>query len=200
MTDRKTYPGRPRSFDEAKALEQAMQVFWTHGYGGASYPLLEEATGLHRQSLRYAFGDKAALFCSAIELYSEQKVGGVLEMLKRPGSALANIKCVLDHWTDCVNDPSRRGCLLVNSMAELGQDEEFSGAAIDRANRKLVFGLVEAFATAQEQGTVRKDLDAETLGRQAVAMGDGFMLHARSGEVADFARAAFDNFLKQVSL
>src|SRR5687768_14937717 len=113
-------PGRPRSFDEAEALENAMRVFWAHGYAGTSYPALEEATGLHRQSLRYAFGDKAQLFERAITHYADRKAGGVIETLRQPGPALDNIKSVFALWARDADHPSRYGCLMVNALAELG--------------------------------------------------------------------------------
>jgi len=126
-----TILGRPRSFDEADALEKAMQVFWSHGFAGASYPALEAATGLHRQSLRYAFGDKAALFERVIGHYADRKVGGVAAILSRSGAALDNVRAVFELWGRDANHPSRHGCLMVNALAELGNGGMVAVKAID---------------------------------------------------------------------
>lgn len=191
--------GRPRSFDEAEALDRATQVFWSNGYAGTSYPALETATGLHRQSLRYAFGDKAALFQRVIDHYADRKVGGVAALLQRPGAALDNVKAVFALWARDANHPSRNGCLMVNALAELGDDGGVAAKAINRANQNLINAFVRAFTAAQEQGSVRTDLNPQVLARQAVAMGDGFMVHGRSGGVAEFADETFASFLSQIS-
>jgi len=191
--------GRPRSFDEADALEKVTQVFWSHGYAGTSYPALETATGLHRQSLRYAFGDKAALFERVIGHYANRKVGGVAAVLNGPGFALGNVKAVFALWGRDANHPSRHGCLMVNAMAELGSGGVLAEKAVDRANQTLVEAFVRAFTTAQEEGAVRADFNPQVLARQAVALGDGFMVHGRSGSIAKFADDAFSAFLSQIA-
>jgi TetR/AcrR family transcriptional regulator, transcriptional repressor for nem operon len=191
--------GRPRSFDEAEALDKATDVFWAHGYAGTSYPALELATGLHRQSLRYAFGDKAALFERVVEHYADRKIGSVAAMLNRPGAAIENVKSVFAVWTKDANHPSRRGCMMVNALAELGQADTVAAAAIDRGNQKLIAAFARALEIAKAQGAVRPDLDARVLASQAVALGDGFMVHSRSGHVAKLAEAAFAGFLRQIA-
>lgn len=191
--------GRPRSFDEADALEKATRVFRSHGYAGTSYSALEAATGLHRQSLRYAFGDKAELFKRVIGHYADRKVGGVAAILNRSGAALDNLRAVFALWSRDANHPSRQGCLMVNALAELGSGGMAAVKAIDRANRTLIEAFVRAFATAQEEGAVRADLDPQLLARQAVALGDGFMVHGRSGSIAKFADKAFAGFLSQIA-
>jgi TetR/AcrR family transcriptional regulator, transcriptional repressor for nem operon len=199
MTSESRTVGRPRSFDEAEALESAMRVFWANGYAGTSYPALEEATGLHRQSLRYAFGDKAQLFERVVSHYADRKVGGVADILNQPGPALDNIEAVFALWARDANHPSRQGCLMVNALAEIGGGDTLALKAIDRANQKLVGAFARAFEAAQRQGAVRPEIDTELLARQAVALGDGFMLHGRSGFIAKFAQEAFRAFVSQIA-
>ncbi|NJN56968.1 MAG: hypothetical protein HC879_05440 [Leptolyngbyaceae cyanobacterium SL_5_9] len=58
----KEMPGRPREFDCEATLAKAVDVFWEYGFSRITYALLEQATGLHRQSIVYAFGDKKRCF------------------------------------------------------------------------------------------------------------------------------------------
>lgn len=77
MTDRQSDPavpphrskGRPRSFDRAAALEQALRVFWRHGFAPTSIAELCTAMGINPPSLYAAFGSKAQLFMEAVEHY-----------------------------------------------------------------------------------------------------------------------------------
>src|SRR5438445_11772806 len=63
--------GRPRSFEPEVVLEQAMALFWRHGYSGTSFGDLTEATGLTKPSLYAAFGDKEALYLKCLQHYVE---------------------------------------------------------------------------------------------------------------------------------
>src|SRR6266702_5721205 len=61
--------GRPREFDREAALEQAIDVFWRHGYEATSVSDLTAAMGINPPSLYAAFGDKEKLFLEAVERY-----------------------------------------------------------------------------------------------------------------------------------
>lgn len=62
--------GRPRTFDREKALRNAMDVFWTRGYDGASLEGLQKAMGnISPPSFYAAFGSKKALFREVVNLY-----------------------------------------------------------------------------------------------------------------------------------
>ena len=63
--------GRPRAFDVDKALDSALELFWTHGYEGTSLAMLTEAMGINVPSLYAAFGNKETLFRKALERYLE---------------------------------------------------------------------------------------------------------------------------------
>ena len=57
--------------DADAALDRAFEVFWRHGYEGASLSDLTEAMGVNRPSLYAAFGDKEQLFHRAVARYAE---------------------------------------------------------------------------------------------------------------------------------
>lgn len=63
--------GRPRTFDRADAVEQAMQLFWQHGYDSTSLALLkaELGGGISAPSFYAAFGSKEALFDECVQRY-----------------------------------------------------------------------------------------------------------------------------------
>ena len=65
--------GRPRSFCMDKALDEAMEVFWRHGYDGASLAMLTKAMGIKPPSLYAAFGSKEGLLKAALDRYAERR-------------------------------------------------------------------------------------------------------------------------------
>ncbi|MGZ3239609.1 MAG: TetR/AcrR family transcriptional regulator, partial [Burkholderiaceae bacterium] len=66
--------GRPRNFDENAVLDSALEVFWGHGFQGASLAELTEAMGLSKPSLYAAFGDKESLYLKALARYADVQI------------------------------------------------------------------------------------------------------------------------------
>src|SRR3546814_8953513 len=64
--------GRPREFCVDQALAEALRVFWTKGYDGASMADLTEAMGITKPSLYAAFGNKEALFHKRSEEHTSE--------------------------------------------------------------------------------------------------------------------------------
>jgi AcrR family transcriptional regulator len=79
--------GRPRGFDRAEALRQAMRLFWAKGYDGASLADLTAAMGINPPSLYAAFGSKEALFREATDLYSETEGVDIWRSLHQSATA-----------------------------------------------------------------------------------------------------------------
>lgn len=189
--------GRPRSFDRDDALHNAMLAFWRGGLAETTYAHLEDATGLHRQSLAYAFGDKAALFREALQRYADDKVDAVVERLHpADGRALDGVRATLALWIDDARRESTPGCLLVNAAGELGRPSDPEvGRILDAASDRLVQAFAAAFRRAQEAGEISERLDPDALAHLAVAAGDGALLRSRAGGDPDFARKALSALL-----
>jgi TetR/AcrR family transcriptional repressor of nem operon len=155
---------RPREFDEAAALDAAVEHFWLHGYQSTSVRELAAAMGITGASLYNAFGDKRALFKMALARYIETGIEGrvIRERQSTVRAIDAFFKDIVDY---SLKDKNRKGCLLVNSALELGDDDtELKGVVSD------VFVEIEAFfkraiAGGQERGEVSTELSATDLAR-----------------------------------
>src|SRR5258708_28024754 len=86
---------RPREFDIDQALDQAMRVFWEHGYQGTSVGDLMKAAEVQKQSLYCAFGDKHSLFVKSLELYKNQVLAQVKTIVSKTDSPLAAVEKVM---------------------------------------------------------------------------------------------------------
>ena len=75
---------RPKAFDVERALDRAVEVFWTRGYEATSLCDLLEHMEIGRQSLYDTFGDKHGLFLAALERYRRAMSQSLLGALERP--------------------------------------------------------------------------------------------------------------------
>jgi len=64
--------GRPRAFNEAAALDAAMDCFWRDGYEATSVRDLAARMGINGPRLYNAFGDKRLLFHEVLRRYADR--------------------------------------------------------------------------------------------------------------------------------
>ena len=137
---------RPREFDPDQAVTDAMNVFWAHGYEGASLPDLLDGMGITRGSLYKAFTDKKSLFLRVMATYEEQAVVPAVEMLedKTTPNGFDRIENVFAGISQAVADGDQRGCLLCSAAA--------GPAAVDKEIATIVHDLLgqmrDGFAAA----------------------------------------------------
>ena len=124
---------RPREFDEAAALEAAIECFWQHGHEASSLRHLTASMGLTAPSLYSAFGDKQQLFSRALERYLERTTRDRLRRLEQsfaPKEALSRFFGeIIEH---SINDRHRKGRFLVNSALEVVPHDAKCRAVIPR--------------------------------------------------------------------
>lgn len=120
-----TYMSRPREFDVERALRQSMEIFWTKGFKSTSFDDLTDATQVKKQSLYCVFKDKRALFLKALALYREQSLAAVEQLASQddldPWQKLERLRDAM--LSSCI-ELHPKGCLVVNSMLEFGNDDE----------------------------------------------------------------------------
>jgi TetR/AcrR family transcriptional repressor of nem operon len=156
---------RPRGYARGAVLAAAKDVFWENGYEGTVLTELEGRTGLNRSSLYLEFGSKQELFSAVLDLYYEEVVDPLLSALEAEPypSAIddffAGVKAIiLDEEAG-----NRRGCLLVNTIAELSPHDP----AAERRSREFRDRLHGAFIRALERAASAGRIDVGSIRRRA---------------------------------
>ncbi len=172
---------RPREFDEATALELAIECFWHRGYEATSVRDLAEKMGISAPSLYNAYGDKHALFVQALERYLDQSTRARikrLEDLLPPKQAIRHfIEEIIER---SVNDRERRGCFLINSALEVAAHDKELGALIANRLAEIEAFFYRSIKAAQARGTVPRNRVAKDLARLLLGVLLGIRVLARS--------------------
>jgi len=170
---------RPRSFDTDQAIEKAMQVFWTHGYEGASLPDLLTGMGLTRGSLYKAFTDKKSLFLEVLDFYEGKAVKAGVDMLTDPTipNGADRIMGMFTNSYRAVTAGDRRGCLLCTAAAGPSMYDDEIAAAVSQGLGALRDGIDEALRSSpkhqsmsdEERGALADMLIAQYVGLRTMA-------------------------------
>lgn len=110
--------GRPRTFDMDLALDQAIAVFWRHGFANTSMSALTEAMGLNKPSIYAAFGDKEALYLKALERYLQAHIAERAALLEAgPDARTAVENCLRSLAAAYANPTLPGGCFVANGVS-----------------------------------------------------------------------------------
>jgi|APFre7841882724_1041349.scaffolds.fasta_scaffold01155_4 TetR/AcrR family transcriptional repressor of nem operon len=168
---------RPRTFDEDAALERALRVFWSKGYGAASLDDLCAATGLGRSSLYAAFRDKRGLYLRALDRYEEGSARRLNDILTRPVPVREAIAAfVAGLVDDIVAGPGRRGCFIGNCAAELAPGDRETAASVRRSLARIEAAFRDALARARARGELSDRVDPAAAARFLTAGIQGLRL------------------------
>lgn len=177
--------GRPREFDPGATLEAAVRVFWERGYAGASLGDVTAATGVHKPSLRAAFGGKEALYLAALDRYWTQRMSHTREVLEGAPTAAAAVTALL---AKVVANLAPRagaplGCLRVNGT--LACDAPPTVPPVLARMRAELAGAVRArLERGIAEGELPADEDPAALAEAVTTLIDGLSAAARAGATA----------------
>jgi len=173
--------GRPRTFDRDTALDQAMEVFWRHGYEGATIAQLTEAMGINPPSLYAAFGSKEALLKAALDRYTERREAWMEEVLSAPTAREVTSRMLMgvaEKQTDPSNPP---GCLLVQGGLACGSGSANVPFELAARRGQTEEQLRHRFERARDEGDLAEGADPAALARYVSAVITGMSVMASSG-------------------
>lgn len=157
---------RPKSFEEAEALNKALELFWSQGYSGASMQDIVDTLGLSRSSLYDTFGDKRQLFIAALGQYQCQAETYLRGLLESEPDAKAGFQRLFDELIEkSLSDQLHKGCFMVNTATEMAVQDEEIAAIVQRNLRSQESLYAEALARGQAAGQIKKAFPADSLAR-----------------------------------
>ena len=171
-----------------------MEVFWEHGYEGASLTDLTSAMGITKTSMYAAFGNKEQLFRKALELYDKGPASYGARALAEP-TAHAVARALLDGAVQATTRPDcPSGCLGVQGSLAAGDLGQPVRETLVEWRNDACLRLEKRFQRAVDEGDLPKDTDTSRLARYIMTVSFGIAVQAASGtsrddlqEVADMA-------------
>ena len=193
---------RPREFDATAALDAIKNVFWLKGYDATSYADLTEATGLHKQSLYGAFGDKQALYMRALAAYDDNEVSNGVAMLEGHGQkgsydGKKRIEALLNAAIDAVGKhQDRRGCLLCNAAIDRAPFDPEVETVVSSGVMRIQKAVEKALKS--DPTLKKKNLNLAQTSTMVTAAYFGIRVMAKSGIPPAIMKSARDGALKSI--
>ncbi|WP_347558015.1 TetR/AcrR family transcriptional regulator [Robbsia sp. KACC 23696] len=172
---------RERSFSEPEVLNRLTDVFNTHGYAGTSLALLQEATGLGKQSLYNTFGDKQTMYLQAIAC-AVHRGDHVIAAMRDAADGRAALRVFFDAMVEsCAsNNPVHQNCIVTSGLLE-GVDEAPLASALT-SRWHATYGLLHAAVErGQADGSIVNATPSAELAEWLVALISGLRVAARAG-------------------
>jgi len=173
--------GRPPSFNHDEALDKALQVFWSHGYEGASMAELTAAMGMNKPSIYAAFGNKEELFRQALNKYLNGPVSYIKEAMAQ-STAKQAVEMLLTKSAEllCGCD-SPRGCMIVQGALTVGQTGEIIKQELVSYRQGFESMLKKRFDQAKKESDLAKNVDTAKLAKYVATLHQGISVQASSG-------------------
>jgi len=172
---------RHKEFDREEVVLKAMMVFWNKGYEASSMQDLVDRMKINRFSLYETFKSKHELFLEALQAYYENVAIPFFHRLKDSTEGLKAIESILMELVSGIKSgQSSNGCLMCNTIAELGARKDKRTTIILEKSLKAIEGcFYEALSRARQLGEISKSVNASEYAKVLVGYTTGLLIVAK---------------------
>lgn len=158
-----------------------MVVFWRRGYEGASLTELTAAMGINRPSLYAAFGDKAALFREAVELYGVGPGRYVRRALGQPTARQVAETLLRGAIENATHPAHPGGCLWVQGALVTSPESTAIRDELAALRARGIAQIRARFDRARADGDLPTSTDTEALTLYIISVMHGLSVQAAGG-------------------
>lgn len=168
--------GRPRRFDRDQAVQQALHLFWQHGYQSTSLAQLKAQIGggITAPSFYAAFGSKEALFNETVSCYlnSYGRVNDALWDDSLPPREAIEISLRRSVKMQC-EDHHPKGCMVALAVMSGSSDEHAAVLKpLTDSRQRTLNGFSHCIQRGIASGELRKQIDPAVI----ATLFDSFLL------------------------
>lgn len=188
---------RKKEFIEEEVLDKAMHIFWKNGFEGTSIRTLEKGMGINQFSIYANFKSKNDLLIESLKHYQTKIYNSLLADLDQSAGGAAEIKKFFYKFIDFVKvDNKANGCLLTNTMLEMGQKDKNVETVITVFVDKVRLIFKKAINKAKERGEISKTADTSAYVNYLMGALQGLAASTRffnKKEIYDYIEIAVSN-------
>ncbi len=173
--------GRAKGFCVETALGRALEVFWRHGFEGASMSALTAAMGITRPSLYATYGNKETLFRRALDLYDERHMAFTREALEAATSREVAMALLLGFAHIATDAREPRGSMDTNGTLACSAAADPIKAELVRRRGLLEDALRLRLERARVEGDLPAGQDPADLARYVLTVACGITVQAAGG-------------------
>lgn len=173
--------GRPKEFCVEGALEQALVVFWRHGFEGASMADLTAAMGITKPSLYACYGNKEDLFRQALDLYDRKYMGFTREALAAPTSREVATRILMGTVSVATDGDHPPGCASVNGALACSAAADPIKDEVLRRRGTFELAVRKRFEHARSDGDLPASTSPVDLARYVMIVAVGISFQAAAG-------------------
>ncbi len=167
------------------------------GFHGTGLQAILDAVKIPKGSFYNYFENKEAYCAEVIKHYIEPFIVQLQSHLQKPGvDALTGLK---NYFYELIDELEKNqfkgGCLLGNLMGELGDTSEICRLSLQEAVNRYRNLIMQGLLKAQQEGTVRNDLAAESMADLLVDTWQGVLLRMKIEKSIIPLQSCCDNLL-----
>lgn len=172
----------------AEIIERATALFGEAGYRGSSLREIAARCGISHPGLLHHFATKEALLTAVLQHRDEEDVA---QLFTPAVGGVDQLRRIVEL---AARNETRRGIVELYCVlsAEATSADHPAHDYFVRRYRASVGGMRDAYAQARDHGALRDGVDAETAGRELVAVMDGlqvqWLLDGGATPMADLVR------------
>ena len=189
MTRRDHRGARQTRVDDEAALVKAERLFSARGYRRTSVQDIVDGTGMRRDRIYGAYGDKQGLFLTVLERYRQKS--RLYSLAQHARSSSSPLQAILDTFAIVADEAARgAGCLAISAALDPSPNAPVVAMAARRALSDINDNLRIAIEAGKAAGEIGAEVEAEQVAGALLALLVGVHVLGRSRhEPASAARA-----------
>jgi len=190
-----------KTFSDEQVIEKIMLLFWQNGYYHTSMDEIVATSGVKKQSLYNALGDKHTLYLKALHCYHQRALAActqAMQQLEQAGESPLTVLLML--YSRDLNQPDQpTGDLIANAVAEFGATDTAVKQATDRFYEDYLTLMASVILKGQANGTIITSESSMALAQSLLEARIGLQTRLRQGSQPDLAQRqrAWRTFLQR---